>query len=50
MNKNIVGLGDVYEQRRLRAEKLEELLELIDCADCNFVDDCRKQCRIKFYV
>lgn len=45
MNKNIVGLGDVYELRRLRAESLEK--DIIDCADCNYSDDCNKQCRRK---
>ena len=50
MNKNIIGLGDVYEQRRLRAEKQEELSEIIDCADCNYADDCNKQCRRQYNV
>jgi radical SAM protein with 4Fe4S-binding SPASM domain len=52
MNKNIVGLGDVYENRIARDELFERQIERenIDCADCGFADDCQKQCRRKFYV
>jgi len=52
MNENIIGLGDVYANRILRNELFARQLarENMDCADCNYADDCNKQCRRQYNV
>jgi radical SAM protein with 4Fe4S-binding SPASM domain len=50
MNKNIIGLGDVYEIRRASDERKELLSEKEkpDCGDCYFLEYCSNQCGRKY--
>ncbi len=41
----MMGLGDALELRRQQDE--EQRVTHIECADCNYCDDCRKQCEVE---
>jgi hypothetical protein len=41
----MIGLGDVLELRRQQDEESRKIE--VDCADCNYCDDCQKQCEVQ---
>lgn len=41
----MIGLGDVLELRRQQEEEINGIEA--DCDDCNYCDDCQKQCEVK---